>query len=106
VSIYQPRIAKERTRGAPLRERRRIAEEVRRACIEVAKGCYEAAVSAGQPRDAAWQRAMDGVRAIDIAQLVRDLAPDAGRSGSGGDGHEAHRDDGAKLLDPSHLGTV
>lgn len=93
VSIYQPRIAKERTRGAPLRERRRIAEEVRRACLEVAHGCYEAAVNAGQSKEAAWSRAMDGVRAIDIAQLVRDLAPDAGRAS---DGHAGHADDAGK----------
>jgi hypothetical protein len=94
VSIYQPRIAKERTRGAPLRERRRIAEEVRRACLEVALGCYEAALGAGQSKEAAWSRAMEGVRAIDIAQLVRDLAPDAGRGSA--DGHAGHPDESAK----------
>ena len=74
MSIYQPRIAKEKARGASLRERRRIAEEVRRACIDTAMRALDEANGQGVNATDAWSRALDAIRALDLRPVVTDAA--------------------------------
>jgi len=91
MSIYQPRIAKEKARGASLRERRRIAEEVRRACIEAAMRALDEAQGQGLPATDAWMRALDAMRVLDLRPVVTESGhPSASSPGGVREGLEIH----------------
>lgn len=96
MSIYQPRIAKEKARGASLRERRRIAEDVRRACIETAMRALDEAQGQGVNTADAWTRALDAIRTLDLRPVVSDSAhSSASAAGGVRDGLELHSTTGA-----------
>jgi len=51
---------------------RRIAEAVRVACVATAQESYERAAADGLCDEGAWEAAIDAMRSLDIAAIVRD----------------------------------
>ncbi len=49
----------------------RIAEAVRAACVSAAQASYEQAAADGLCDEGAWEVAIDAMRSIDIAAIVR-----------------------------------
>lgn len=50
---------------------RRIAEAVRAACVAVAQETYERAAADGLCDEGAWEAAIDAIRSLNIATIVR-----------------------------------
>lgn len=52
---------------------RRIAEAVRAACVAAAQETYERAAADGLCNEGAWEAAIDAIRSLDLAAIVRDM---------------------------------
>jgi hypothetical protein len=53
-----------------------IAEAVRSACVQAALDGYEQAQIAGLCQEGAWEVAVDGIRMIDLKEILRKTAPE------------------------------
>jgi len=56
-----------------LREQTRIAEAVRQACIDTALIAYEDAGMNGLCHEGRWECAVDAMRSLDVASVVRQV---------------------------------
>ncbi len=52
---------------------KRIAEAVRAACVAAAQESYERAGADGLCDEGAWEAAIDAVRSLDIAAILREI---------------------------------
>lgn len=54
-------------------ERGRLAEAIRQACLQAALAGYEDASLSGLCHEGAWECAIDAIRTLDLAALLRQI---------------------------------